>query len=216
VEKKTVKIKIFSYGGSGLKWVSSVFERNFRDEVDLYDPKHEPHKSFEHHERSLQGTACDKILVLYGDPRNAFLSFIRRGKPFLETHLRHMGCHRPIDPYGKPSNNFVEWFKVNQHFNELERWWDSWVNATINKPICFVKYEGLRADENARALARFTEVPEQALADILKDQWKHRAVGWRQLQLTDKKVVCKKFQSLVDKQAKFPGVVVFPNGIRKD
>lgn len=141
-----MKVRLYSYGGSGLKFLT-MHLKNMG--IDSYDEKHNPHQSF-----SDQAVEDDvnRVIYLYSNPIESFLSFWRRTGTdlrWINLHLKHLGSDRQIT---LPMREYIE---SNEGFPELNNHFESWYNAEVGVPIVFLRYEDLVLPSVEKEMAEF-------------------------------------------------------------
>lgn len=122
-----MKIRLYSYGGSGLKYFTSLLRENTN--LDCFDKDHNPHQFCD-----INKTDIDKQIFIHACPINAHLSFKRRDKQrggWIKDHMRHLGC----------SSSLQECLT-----NLFKKWLDATKNS--NGKICMISYEDLLLVEN--------------------------------------------------------------------
>lgn len=140
-----MRARLFSYGGSGLKFLT-----NFLNEyINVYDVHHAPHSK-----PNKEHLKIDKIVYLYADPRDALLSFCRREqrkKGWINKHNKHLQNDTDIDKDIAISG------LTNKGGLGLETHFKKWIK--FNHPqIAFVKYEYL--DDSIKDLLNFLDLDE--------------------------------------------------------
>jgi len=141
-----MKVRLYSYGGSGLKFLTMHLKSMG---IDSYDEKHNPHQSFS--DRAVEDDV-DRVIYLYSNPIESFLSFWRRTGSdlrWINLHLKHLGSDRQIT---LPMREYIESAKG---FPELSNHFESWYNAEVGVPIVFLRYEDLVLPSVEKELAEF-------------------------------------------------------------
>jgi hypothetical protein len=201
-----MKVRFYSYGGSGLKFVSDLASKR----MDASDDAHSPHV-FE----DITDTDIDKAIILYGDPRDALLSFFRRGgarsaggnAKWLCQHVRHLYMKEPeAMPRIDPSMTLQEYLDTHDvDIIGLENFFMQWVRTKNTKPIAFLRYEALgekRAPDVIAQLEQFLELEPGTLAEPLKAKFRPRRSAHGNQSPENQEKLGKMFSNLLQEQAK--------------
>jgi len=81
-----MKVRFYSYGGSGLKFITNFFKCNTN--IDVFDKDHNPHVFLD-----INNTDIDKQVFIHSNPINAVISFCKRNKKspnWIKNHLKHL------------------------------------------------------------------------------------------------------------------------------
>jgi hypothetical protein len=226
-----MKVRFYSYGGSGLKFVSDLVSKR----MDASDAAHSPHV-FE----DIADTDIDKAIILYGDPRDALLSFFGRGDPikplrefrndpcpcgsgekqknccsgiatasWLVRHVHHLYLKEPekkprIDP-GMTLGEYLDTHDVD--IVGLENFFMQWVRTKNTKPIAFLRYEALGAPPPRsfvviEQLEQFLELEPGTLAEPLNAKFRPRRSAHGDCPVKYQEKLEKMFSNLLQEQAK--------------
>jgi len=195
-----MNIRLFSYGGSGLKFLT-----NFLGEyVEVYGINHNPHCR----PQDSDVLTVDKAILIYSDPRNAILSFFRRSEQYYSTlvecgdgvswlnkELSHQGRKQTlpnrlsIDDF---LENYEDVFELNNYFNE-------WLNFVPPKghSIVFVKYE--RLCDVTDELMDFLNL-DKNISDELRQKFVPRSSDYTQESEKNQQMLYDKYKDLIETQ----------------
>lgn len=190
-----MKIRIFSYGGSGLKFLTNFLDLG----IHCYDVNHNPHSR-----PTKKHLALDKLIVLYCDPRNALLSFFRRSEDlrpsWVNEHLRNLG--RDIRLPEDISAEDV--LKMDRDPFDLEGFFKEWLG--FNHPCkIFVEYE--RLVENKDNLAMALEIEPKSIENI-KDCFVARSSDFESQNDVIKNLLSSRYENLIKIQKSLNGFSV--------
>jgi len=190
--KSNTKVRLYSYGGSGLKFLAK-FLKKYMDATARRNNSHRrPCKEFKD---------SDKIIVIYGDPRNAILSFFRKrnkkGKQWLNKHLQHLGINQKL-----PSNINLETFLQDSNdMFDLNGFLNDWLNFNFNKKdfVLFIKYESLF--DGIEKLFDFLDLDKSIKDDFIKDfqtQFKLRQSNYKNKGSKIQALFYDKYKTVID------------------
>ena len=168
----------YSYGGSGLKYITSkTFKNRFDTPFFLeYHKNHNPHLfadkqpqligSLKPQDEESKGYQNKVAILIYANPVNAFLSYWRRSadsgtwinnqsNTWINNHFKNMTGN--IQPLIKESN-IKDWLANNDSFSLLEEWFDSYYDLDSKIDILFVKYESLALSSTQEAINEVTQL----------------------------------------------------------
>jgi len=189
-----MEFQIFSYGGSGVKFLTNFLLDHIDFECIGFTPVN-PHM--------LPDKTClkyDKILYIYVDPRDAVLSFFRRSetddKWWMNRHLFNLGIRKML-PKDIEFDEYIrrgDVFKLRKHFTK-------WL-AFKHPNIAFVKYEDLF--NNTRQILTFLGI-DQKYCNDLKSLICKRNSDYRIYSEETQAVLYETYGELIELQNTFPG-----------
>jgi len=174
-----MRVRLFSYGGSGLKFLTNFLNKH----IDAYDTEHSPHSN-----PCQKYLEIDRIIYVYSDPRNAVLSFFRRNAQrsgWLNQHLLHLGLKLNVNPdsYAKDFfdhkynvdlySGFVKWL-LFRHPNIVYVKYE-YLRDTINNVLTFLNLDVNLAEEFCNSFCPRSsnyEVEDSKLQQALYDRYK--------------------------------------------
>lgn len=203
-----MKIRLYSYGGSGLKFLTNI-TKNYVSEA--IDSAHNPH-TFE----DINRRPIDKAIFIYADPRDAICSFFRRnGKSaaWVRRHFDHMNPNfmgstifYDKDRRPKTINEYLDTCNVDEF--GLERLFCNWLNYKPKKPLLFVKYESIMNSETLQELQDFLQINNQQFVKDMRDKFRTRASSYKDLEEEYVDKITKMNQSLLEKQENLPNFFI--------
>lgn len=183
-----MQARLFSYGGSGLKFLTNFLDSH----ISLYDVSHAPHAK-----PNKGHLKIDKIVFLYADPRNALLSFHRRDKVkngWIRQHMKNLESNIKIK--GQMSMTEViekDGLGLDVHFRE-------WLNFK-HPQIAFVKYESLHS--NIKNLLSFLDLDE-SISSIFCKTFSPRISDYRNIDVNIQTLLHNKYKGLLKLQNSLP------------
>ena len=145
------KIRFISYGFSGTKFLTSLTSKYIDCAHDGNQGPHTPFHNIPDREPNNYLHELYKVVVLYSDPRNAFISLFSDEKR-AKKHLQHLHYNEPL-----PSFRGIRDMDKYIKFGPFENFFNSWLYAKADFDICFLKYEKIL--EKRFELAEFLEIP---------------------------------------------------------
>ena len=171
-----MNVRMFSYGGSGLRFLNKLMHKYitalFPESVHPYISHNLPREEF---------SKFDKIIFIYGDPRNAILSHIRRSKGYKwisddEFSLTTKRFVQLSDPFQiknvipQQEITLTDFLTKYPDYLDFAGFFKSWLNFPFPKDyILFLKYETII--ENINDLTRFVKLGskfKQELRSVIK------------------------------------------------
>ncbi len=195
-----MSIRIFSYGGCGYHFLVSFLEKY----VVVRNSKHNPHR------RPIPGL-CNIHIIIYGDPRNAVLSFFRRqewkrsqnGKN--KNWINMFFINHSIKRKMVPLNFNLETFLMNysEDIFELYDYFKAWFdfNPGPGNSLIFVRYEKLPQIINE--LLKFLKL-DSNYAIVLRKTFKHRISDYLSKDLQIQKLLTQRYEKLIKLQDSLP------------
>ncbi len=155
-------VKLFSYGGSGFKFLNSFINKY----LSVKFPSN-IHSYIHHTKPNINYKTLDKIIFVYRDPRNALLSHIRRCDRFRKLGDDYFFSTRRFVqlsiPFGISKKLTLQDISLKTFLEDYPDFLDftgfflSWLKFKHPK-LLFLKYEFLQ--KNTKELAAFLELPE--------------------------------------------------------
>ena len=200
-----MKIRIFSYGGSGLKYLTNKLKVQLKDVIDK---KHQPHKF-----QDVNNLQIDKAIVIYGDPRNAVFSFFRRqcrSQGWAQRHLCNIHPDkRETDAPFADQDTIKEYLQNNdKDAFQLEKHFDYWLNCNNNIPIGFIRYEALTDQWTVEQLREFLEIQDNNFNSDIRENFRKRGSNYEDLSSSQREKLEIMFKSLKEKQDNLPSFYI--------
>ena len=186
------KIKVFSPGASGTRFLTNILEKSLPSNGTTIEQKGPTHLPF----NVLQQNYIDnfqKIIFIYADPRNVFLSICKKDMQKRNRHLIHLGYlgtrNIPSEYIKKESLAFhklsiqagsfpgveIKLIQKTQSFSGLETHFNSWLSANCSAPIAFIKYEHLpNVIDKVSDFINVTEPVKNKIHKRVKEKWDRR------------------------------------------
>lgn len=188
---------IFSLGGCGTEWLcSTIQDRNMAQEIRRRHDRHNRHCLLPPVDLMMD----HKVIYLYGDPRNATLSLLRRAA--IDSNFGPEVCRRLETtqewPVNKPFtlaaflDTGIDFFRHHSHINN----WQSLMMARPNSAL--VKYEEL-----PRTLPQLEDWMGTKL-DLIP--WKERGCKWDMLYPAYRDIITKKHLDAVNLWQRLPPI----------
>ena len=174
-------VRIYSYGGSGLKFLSGIVNSQAM-------------RSYSPHIVPIIDSDFNRIIYIYADPIEAVMSFFKREQErsgWVNCHLRNLGrdC---IDytTFGDFTQDESDPFGLEKHF-------DYWLSTKFSCPVAFIKYEQLtKVSDN---IAEFLKFENTTFSDNIKNEFRSRHSSQSFIEPDNLKKLKKKFCGLYNK-----------------
>jgi len=138
-----MRTAMYSFGGCGTLFFQRAIERE-----DIY------HSIFSqgdrHRTNPPEFQPDDKIVYLFGDPRNAVLSFYSRG--FGQLHAKNLKVDYSRDLFPRTIEDYI---CQNRDAWGLELHFDTWQKLKDRPNTLYVRYEGLETEEGLARVEEF-------------------------------------------------------------
>ena len=130
INRQKMELWICSYGGSGTNWLKKNLKKKYRINTKIWDDK------LCHYIRPIDKLSINYAIYIYADPLFAVISQIRR-------NLSKRNFYKMI-----PKENANLKYSVRKFFEKITEQMRNWLNAEVNYPILFIKYEKINENIN--------------------------------------------------------------------
>jgi len=205
-------IRMFSYGGSGFKFLSKLLhnyiDTRFPDNIHPYISHNKPRNEFNN---------FDKIIFIYGDPRNAILSHIRRSDNYRKNKNGYTFGTRRFIQLSEPFEIYpiitkqeitVHKFLLNYpDYLDFTGFFKSWLDYPFYKKdyILFLKYEDI--PNRINEIAEFVKLGKRFKHQLF-NEFTSRRMDYLQQTKETQKLLNKNYERLLELQNSLPNFYV--------
>jgi len=210
-------VRIFGPGASGTRFLTNTL-RHYLPSPPLGGRLGLHHRNNTHAPYSEISPECFKeldlrVIFLYADPRNIFLSILKKDIVRMHSHMKFLGCSeeemKDIRRHHIERNvGTDDVYRVAEEIDEfcgLENHFDSWLYSNAPFKIAFIKYEILLS--NSESIADFVSIGPrntERFCKRLSENWSPRTSNYNTLSKETRQGLDRLFGSLVEKQSKLP------------